>query len=129
MSEQTAHESGCFILPDSHTDQAIPRMAQVALIKAEVTCKEGRTAKAAQEWDDFVVFHPFLSHVVANLANRNMLTAQDLALTFEDVFVQIVSLLSVVPRLALEGSSDPVAKPLDLAIPWERVLERPRCLP
>jgi len=88
VSEQTACKCGGFILPNSHTDQAILGMAQIALIKAQVACKEGWAAKTVQERDDFVVFHPFPSYVMTNLPNWNTPTAQELALTCEDVLIQ-----------------------------------------
>jgi hypothetical protein len=59
MTKQTAYESSYCLLPHSHIDKAIPRVAKIALIKVNITSEECWMPDLEQEGDYLIILQSF----------------------------------------------------------------------
>jgi len=67
MPQDTAHENSDLIFSHRKTNQAVARMAQFTVIEPQVAREESRIPKFVQEWNDFLILHPFSSYIRTDL--------------------------------------------------------------
>ena len=88
VAEKAANESGDFILPDVHHNQAIAPMAELGQIETCIAGEECDISPLAQKHDDLVVLDPLAADVDSNLPCRYPGGFQQESLAFENILVQ-----------------------------------------
>ena len=90
MTENAPHHYRHIFRVDGHYDDAIPRMTEMTVRKAEITSEEGWAMQPTQQRDDLLVAHPLASDVIANLPGSDAPAPQHYTLPSQDIFVDNV---------------------------------------
>ena len=88
MPQKTPHERCRLILTDLQHNDAVRAMPKIASVETNVAGKECHTVQFPKDHRNVIVLDAFLVPIHADLMDRNPSRLQQLALTFEYIFVQ-----------------------------------------